>query len=122
MTEYKKCQYLIKLFIRSEIKPNFGLEIKVAKSLIKQFPEIEFWEELTYCFNTLTSLIFFKNKYRHSQLLEEYKDFNIRKATQTSNIKERHLEQKTVEIIQENNNTIKNIPNKKKSLFDYIDN
>ena len=55
--EFENCRFLIKKFLKPE-NISYPSQIKIAKQLLKQYPEIEFWELFEIGF-FLNSLAFF---------------------------------------------------------------
>ena len=60
--KFNNAKELIKLYIESDVKVNWGSEIKIANKLLSQFPEIEFWRGFALGVVKFDSLCVFLNK------------------------------------------------------------
>ena len=71
--KFNNAKELIKLYVNSDVKINWGAEIKIANKLLSQFPEIEFWREFALGMVRLDSLCVFLNEIHNKRLQDEYK-------------------------------------------------
>jgi hypothetical protein len=91
-TEHENCKFLVSFFC-GKIEPKFwGREIKIAKQLLKEYPEIDIWQKIVFkC--KLPSLAFFltddgkkitKRAFlRNKLVLPEKKDYNLGEQSKT---------------------------------------
>ena len=73
--KFNNAKELIKLYIDSDVKVNWGSEIKIANKLLSQFPEIEFWRGFALGVVKFDSLCIFLNKIHNDRLKKEYQSF-----------------------------------------------
>ncbi len=73
---HKLCQYIVDNFCIDPKQVNWAREIKIAKKLVKMFPEMRFWEALSRKVIvpgfTLSKLLMVENLYELGKLHEQY--------------------------------------------------
>lgn len=80
-TKFNNAKELINLYVNSDVKINWGSEVKIANKLLSQFPEIEFWREFALGVVRFDSLCVFLNEIHNDRLKKEYKSFLAVKTT-----------------------------------------
>lgn len=109
-TKFNNAKELIKLYVNSDVKINWGAEIKIANKLLSQFPEIEFWREFALGVVRFDSLCVFLNAIHNDRLKKEYQSFLAVKTTKEEII----LEDKP--LIE-----IKAVKSKPRNIMEFVD-
>jgi hypothetical protein len=111
--KFENAKELIKMFINSDVKINWGAEVKISSKLLSQFPEIEFWREFSLGVVKFDSLCVFLNEIHNKRLQDEYQ---LYLAAKSMNKKETFILD-SAPIIE-----IKNIKKKPKNILEFVDN
>lgn len=105
---HDNCKFLISNFLKGKI--NWPKEIKIAKKLLKEYPEVKFWEKV-YMDTYPSSLSMFLTGSGKKFLEKEFESYSLTKTKEP--IK---LEESPVINIKENKDR-----NKPKTLQQFID-
>jgi len=111
--KFNNAKELIKLYVNSDVKINWGAEIKIANKLLSQFPEIEFWREFALGMVRFDSLCVFLNEIHNKRLQDEYKFYLVARSTN----KKEEIILDSAPVIE-----IKFIKQKPRNILEFVDN